>query len=160
MQSSTFCPSAVLAECAPAQCRWRCALEVIDELLSPRSGVRGEEVDLLLDLRWHLRQASDAEGALRLFCDLRLRMEQRHYLAFFRIRRWLENHLVAVVQTAPETPARVVPVALSFYCVEAIRRAMICAAGRQDGLKSPRLAFAFRAAPKPASAAPGAVAAR
>jgi hypothetical protein len=119
-------------------------MEVIDELLAARTGVRGEEIDLLLDLRWHLRQASDPEGALRLFCDLRVRMEQRHYLAFFRIRRWLENHLVALVQTSAEAPARAVPLALTFYCVEAIRRATLCAAGRVDSLHAPQLRFAFR----------------
>lgn len=144
---TTHCSSAVLAECAPAECRWRCALEVIDELLSPRGGVRGDEMDHLLELRWHLHKAENAESVLRHFCDLRLRMEHRHYLAFFRIRRWLENHLVAVVRTAPEAPALVIPVALNFYCVEAIRRATLCRAGRESALHSPRLQFAFRGKP-------------
>jgi hypothetical protein len=117
---------------------------VIDELLSRQGGVSGEDMDHLLDLRWHLHQEKDAEGTLRLFCELRLRMEQRHYLAFFRIRRWLENHLVAAVRTSPDAPAHHVPVALNFYCVEAIRRATLCAAGRQAALVSPRLSFGFR----------------
>jgi hypothetical protein len=71
-------------------------------------------------------------------------MEQRHYLAFFRIRRWLENHVIANVRTSPEAPVQMVGVKLSFYCVEAIRRATLCAAGRQGPLQAPRLAFAFR----------------
>jgi hypothetical protein len=123
-------------------------------LLSARQGVRGEEIDLLLDLRWHLHRMEDAEGTLRLFCDLRLRMEQRHYLAFFRIRRWLENHLVAMVKTSPEAAERKVPVALNFYCVEAIRRMCLCAAGRHEALVAPRLSFGFlpREAAVPATA--------
>src|SRR4051794_38120766 len=99
------CATSLPADCAPADCRWRCALEVIDELLSQPDAVSGEEADSLLDLRWKLGKNEDASGALRLFCDLRLRMEQRHYLAFFRIRRWIENHLVAAVRICPAAEA-------------------------------------------------------
>ena len=103
MVSTSAFPAVVpeTAVCTALTCRWRCALEVIDELLgSPRDRVSGEEVDLLLDLRWQLGRRQEPETALRLFCDLRIRMENRHYLAFFRIRRWLENHLVAAVRFA------------------------------------------------------------
>jgi hypothetical protein len=105
---------------------------VIDELLSTPGAATGEETDRLLDLRWKLRQRSEAEAALRLFCELRLSMERRHYLAFFRIRRWLENHLQAAVR-------------MDHYCVEAIRRMCLCA-GCGDGtvLHGPRLGFVFR----------------
>lgn len=140
------CTTPLPAECAVATCRWRCALEVIDELLSSHgSQVAGEEVDLLLDLRWQLRQRADAEHVLRLFNDLRIRMERRHYLAFFRIRRWLENHLVASVQLCPAAEPHLVPVKLDRYCVEAIRRICLCSAlGRGSVLIAPRVRFAFR----------------
>lgn len=150
-------PSAVVAPspgCAPANCRRRCALEVIDSLLSrPSPAVSGEEVDLLLDLRWQLRQRAAAESALRLFCDLRRRMEGRHYLAFFRIRRWLENHLVAAVQVCPAAEPRLVAVRLDHYCVEAIRRVCLCAS-LVDGavLLVPRLRFGFRPLQTPVAA--------
>ena len=132
--------------CVAATCRWRCALEVIDELLrGDRETVRGEEADLLLDLRWQLRQRAEAETALRLFCDLRRRMEGRHYLAFFRIRRWLENHVVAVARMCPAGEAREIPVKLNHYCVEAIRRACLCASlGQGAVMLAPRLGFVFR----------------
>jgi hypothetical protein len=146
----SICTSSIAATCAPADCRWRCALEVIDELLSLRDAVSGEEADLLLDLRWQLRQATDAEAVLRMFCDLRLRMEQRHYLAFFRIRRWLENHLVASVQVCPAAEPQLTPVKLDRYCVEAIRRVCLCAAlGRGSVLLAPRVRFLL---PQPATA--------
>ncbi len=121
-------------------------MEVIDELLSLRGGgVTGEETDLLLDLRWKLRQRTEAEEALRLFCDLRRRMESRHYLAFFRIRRWLENHLVAAVRICPAAPVNEVAVKLDHYCVEPIRRQCLCASlGRGSVLLAPRLQFVFR----------------
>lgn len=140
------CTTSIPAECAPARCHWRCALEVIDELLGQPSAVSGAECDLLLDLRWKLRERKDAEGALRLFCDLRRQMEQRHYLAFFRIRRWLENQLLAGVRICPAAEERFAGVKLTHYCVEAVRRVCLCAAlGNGSVLLAPRLRFAFRA---------------
>lgn len=119
---------------------------MIDELLrSPRDRISGEEVDLLLDLRWQLRQRAEAEATLRLFCDLRIRLENRHYLAFFRIRRWLENHLVAGVRVCPAADEREIPVKLDHYCVEAIRRVCLCASlGYGAIMLAPKLRFAFR----------------
>lgn len=141
----SICTSTIANECTPADCRGRCALQVIDELLSERGAVSGEDADHLLDLRWQLRQGTDAEGALRTFCDLRLRMEQRHYLAFFRIRRWMENHLVASVQVCPAAEPQRTPIKLDRYCVEAIRRVSLCAAlGRGSVLLAPRVRFLFQ----------------
>lgn len=134
-------------------CHWRCALEVIDELLGQPGAIAGEDADLLLDLRWQLRQGREAEVALRLFCDLRLRLEQRHYLAFFRIRRWLENHLVATVRICPAAEPHVVAVKLDHYCVEAIRRVCLCAAlGHGTVLIAPRLEFSFQQVAAPVRA--------
>ena len=117
----------------------------------PRAAVSGEEVDLLLDLRWQLRRRTEAETSLRLFCDLRRRMERRHYLAFFRLRRWLENQLVAEVRICPAAAAGEVPVKLDHYCVEAIRRSCLCASlSRVAVMLVPRLRFAFRPSSTPA----------
>ena len=136
-------------------CRQRCALEVIDDLLrSPRDRVTGEEMDLLLDLRWHLRRRVEAEATLRLFCDLRIRLENRHYLALFRLRRWLENHLVASVRVCPAADERTLPVKLDHYCVEAIRRVCLCASlGYGSILLAPKLRFGFRPVAQPAAVA-------
>lgn len=140
-----------MPDCAPASCQWRCALEVIDELLSERGAVSGEEADHLLDLRWQIRQGNDAEAVLRIFCDLRLRMEQRHYLAFFRIRRWLENHVVASVQVCPAADPHFTGIKLDRYCVEAIRRMCLCAAlGLGSVLLAPRVRFLFQSVPSTA----------
>src|SRR5215207_3339953 len=140
---SPVCAPLVGDQCEPANCRWRCAIEVVDELLALRHGVTGEEVDQLLDLRWHLRQRSAAETVLRQFCMLRLRMEKRHYLPFFRIRRWLENHIIAAVPY-------IIPLTLDRFCVEAIRRACICKTLRSGKvLLASRVQFAFRALPNP-----------
>ena len=118
---------------------------MIDELLGEGARVTGDEVDRLLDLRWQLRQRTDAERSLRLFCELRVQMEQRHYLAFFRIRRWMENHLVASVRICPAAEPQLVPVKLDRYCFIAVRRACLCAAlGRGAILIAPRLELSFR----------------
>ena len=143
--------NSLLSDAPPIDCpavsrRGKCALEVIDGLLGlPRAAVSGEEVDLLLDLRWQLRRRTEAEAALRLFCDLRRRMEKRHYLAFFRLRRWLENQVLAEVRVCPAAEVRVEKVKLDYYCVEAVRRVCLCASlGRGTFLLAPRLRFRFR----------------
>ena len=138
------CTNLAAESCTTANCAWRCALRVIDELLSEKGAVTGDEVDTLLDLRWHLSRRTSAEAALRLFCELRLRMEQRHYLPFFRIRRWLDNHLVAEVRACPLSEPQPLNVKLDLFCVEAVRRACLCAAaGRGVALLAPRVQFAF-----------------
>ena len=132
------------AECNPGACQINCALQVVDSLLSTPGAVTGEEVDLLLDFRHEVRVREDADATLRLFCDLRRRLEQRHYLEFYRLRRWLENHLVAQVQSCQAAEARIVQVKLDHYCVEAIRRVALCA-GLAPGsvLLAPRVQFSF-----------------
>lgn len=143
------CPPATLsADCSATSCRAGCALEVIDQLLARTVSVRGEDADLLLDLRSWIRRREDAESALRTFCELRRRLEQREYLAFFRLRRWLENHLVAEVRICPATEPRPVPVRLQYFCLEAVRRASLCSAlGSGEPLLAPRVQFVYRTQP-------------
>src|SRR5215469_7270526 len=117
--------------CHAGSCRPKCSLEVVDELLSMPDAVTGEEVDLLLDFRSLLRAGHDAEETLRMFCDLRRRLEQRHYLAFYRLRRWLENHVVAMVSSAGSNQNAHVHLRLEFCCVEAVRRRCVCVALQQ-----------------------------
>jgi hypothetical protein len=139
------CSTGAHLECEPTTCRFRCAMEVIDDLLAEPGAVSGDEMDQLLDLRWHLRHRTDADASLRLFCEVRRRMEHRHYLAFFRIRRWMENHLLAEVRLCPAAEPRLVSVKLDHYCVEALRRVCLCSAlGHGTVILAPRLRFAFR----------------
>ena len=130
--------------CSPQTCRRACAQEVIDALLREHGSVRGEEVDLLLDLRWLVRNREQAENTLRLFCELRRRLEEKHYLSFYRLRRWLENHLEVVVPTAAEPLS--LPLRLDFYCFEAILAQSVRRA-RQSGQMKPdsKVHFGFRA---------------
>ena len=135
-------------ECTPANCHWCCALELIDGLIGQPGALTPTEKDQLLELRWQLRQAGDAEATLRLFCQARRALESRHYLVFYRLRRWLENHIVARMRPGPEAQKRHVFVRLDHYCVEAVRRACLCSALRDgEELKTPQLRFSFQTAP-------------
>jgi hypothetical protein len=139
------CLSTLESTCEPNTCRWRCAIEVIDELLTQHSIISDQEADDLLDLRWKILSADDAEGTLRFFCAVRRRMERKHYLAFFRIRRWLENNMVANICLYPGADEQALHLKLDHYCIEAIRRASLCRALREGAvLNRPRLRFIFR----------------
>lgn len=141
-------PAAAEAPPVAATRRGRgCAFEVVDSLLGTPGAVTGEEADLLLDFRSALRRREDAEAALALFCDLRRRLEPRHYLEFFRLRRWLEGQLVSEARACPAAPAQAAPVRLDFFCVEALRRAALCRAlGPGTPVLRPRVSFRFAAA--------------
>jgi len=134
-----------LEQCAPARCRPGCSLEVVAELLSQPGAVAGDEADSLLDLHQLLKHRREAEAALRLFCDLRRRLEQRHYLAFYRLRRWLENHIVAEIFVEGRSDPVQICLRLNFYCVEAVRRLCLCELLRSGGPSGrSRLRFAFK----------------
>lgn len=140
--SPDCCSAEFGSECSPTSCRWRCALEVIDELLSQGTVITGEQADLFLDLRWQLAQREKAEEALRLFSHLRVSLEASHYLPLFRIRKWMENHLQArVVSPGGVT----IPITLAHaYCVEALRRQCLCVAVKSGfPLGESRLVFEF-----------------
>jgi hypothetical protein len=131
-------------DCTPATCRLTCAQEMIDGLLQATGSVRGEEVDALLDLRWHLRHRADAEAALRLFSQVRRALEERHYLGFYRLRKWLEGHIEVRVRICRGGPERSAALVLDNYCLEAVRSRCLRAA-LQPGEMSmlPRVRFAF-----------------
>ena len=138
--------------CTPATCHADCALQVIDSLLREPRGVTGEQVDALLDLRFLLRHGDDAEAILKVFCQLRLAMEANHYLAFYRLRRWLENHMEAQVRLCRGQVETTVALKLERFCLEAVRSQCLRAALQPDqALLAPRVRFAFRV-PIPANA--------
>jgi hypothetical protein len=72
-------------------------------------------------------------------------MEARHYLAFFRMRRWLETHVRASVRSCPLQAPVHAPLRLDYYCLEAINRSVLCAAvARGLPLLAPRVSYEFR----------------
>lgn len=83
-------------------------LAVLDQLLATLTGEPADAaaLDLALDLRWQLSQPHAPESVLREFFRLRATVEDRHYLACYRLRRWLETQFVAEVSFARTQPAR------------------------------------------------------
>ena len=147
MMPAAITDSSQTCMCTPATCHSVCALQVIDGLLREPQGVSGEQVDALLDFRFLLRHGSDAEAILKLFCQLRLGMEASHYLAFYRLRRWLENHIEAQVRLCRGLPEAMVPLKLDRFCLEAIRSQCLARALRPgQALLAPRVRFQFRVA--------------
>ena len=142
-----------LCTCTPVTCEGACALEVIDSLLRDTATVTGEQVDALLDLRSALRRSDDAEASVSLFCQLRRAMEPAHYLAFYRLRRWLENHIEANVRVCRGRPEAVVGVRLDRFCPEALRfQCLKAALAPGQMLLAPRVQFRFRARQRTAAA--------
>lgn len=157
MSDNPCLPAAEVA-CTTTTCGERCAVSAIDGLLARGGDITGDDADHLLDLRSLIRGANDAEAALREFCEVRRRLENGHYLALYRIRRWMENHLVGAVRLCPEAEPKQVAVPLDFYCVEAVRRACLCRAMEQGvPLLAPRIDFQWRAVhgAAPVRSAPG-----
>lgn len=74
-------------------------LAVVDQLLA--AIIHNGEADALdgaLDFRLLLAHAHDPAAVLRGYFILRNAIEESHYLACYRLRRWLENQFVALVQ--------------------------------------------------------------
>lgn len=73
-------------------------LAVVDQLLAAitREGP-SETLDTALDFRLLLASSTDPAAVLRGFFALRQVVQERHYLACYRLRRWLEKRYVAFV---------------------------------------------------------------
>jgi hypothetical protein len=121
------------------------AIDVVDYLLTAHGVARGHEVDLLLDLRGAFSRRENAEEALDLFCRVRVLMEQRHYVGFYRLRRWLEANIEARVRVNGQCAERLATISLNRYCLEAIRSGCVLSA-RQPGepLHYSRVGFFFK----------------
>ena len=72
-------------------------------------------------------------------------MEERHYLAFYRLRRWFEHHVEANVRLARGMPERAAPLKLDWYCLEPIRFYCLRSIQRSgEPILAPRVQFTFR----------------
>ena len=75
---------------------------VVDQLLAAITRDRADDsfepaLDAALDLRLLLSENHDPDLLLSAYFRLRSTAEERHYLACFRLRRWLETQLCALV---------------------------------------------------------------
>lgn len=98
--------------CTSTTCRERCGHEIVDVLLHEQADKDPAVIDALLDLKFALTHRNDVEEILRVFCQLRGRLEKRYYLAFYRLRRWLENQLEVRVSPGRGYASQVFPINL------------------------------------------------
>ncbi|WP_438480030.1 hypothetical protein [Oleiharenicola lentus] len=97
----------------------------LDHLLAELMGdADSAAFDAALDLRWLLAHSDDANAMVSEFFRLRALIEERHYLACFRLRRWLESQLVAWVSETRHSPAVCTELKLA-GCVESVRASCI-----------------------------------
>jgi hypothetical protein len=151
MNAAPIVLTAASSSTAHAPCPLNHGLAVLDQLLAAIT-FEGDAalLDLVLDFRLVLRQSGDADTILSEYFRVRDAAEERHYLACFRLRRWLESEFVAEVKLDRTQSPRLVPVRLD---VGSYRQ--LCAhcafAAIQDGLLTAWVRVQFsRAASSPA----------
>ncbi len=84
-------------------------VSVVDQLLAAitrETEFDARALDVALDFRLMLASSTDAEAILQAFFQVRAAAEERHYLACFRLRRWLETQFVAHVRLDRSQPYR------------------------------------------------------
>jgi hypothetical protein len=97
---------AVRVDAQPAAlCPFHDGPETLDAFLAELAGSESREGENLLDAALDLRCLlvrengnAHAELFLRTLLDLRHRLDGRHYLAFYRVRRWVQRTMLAEVR--------------------------------------------------------------
>jgi hypothetical protein len=118
---------------------------VLDQILAALTPEDAASVyDTALDLRSWLRRADDAGAVVGDFIELRALIGNRHYLACYRLRRWLESHIVAHVTLDRRDAPRVVSVRLDAPNLAMLRaRCVDAATAGAPATTHPRVHFAF-----------------
>ena len=82
-----------------AECPLNDGVSGVDQLLAAITrGSNAAALDVALDFRLLLAGSTDADTLLREFYRLRAVVEEEHYLACYRLRRWLQTQIVAQVK--------------------------------------------------------------
>jgi len=76
-------------------CPFHDGAATLDGLLAELDAHDAATFDCALDLRSLLAEGRDAEACLDKLFRLRALLDGRHYLAFFRVRRWVQRCIVA-----------------------------------------------------------------
>jgi hypothetical protein len=99
---------------AVSQCPLNHGVAVIDQLLAAITRDHdATALDVALDFRLLLANSTDADAILREFFHVRAVVEDSHYLACFRLRRWLQSEIAASVRLDRSQPARRTPINLN-----------------------------------------------
>lgn len=83
----------------PSRCPFHDGPATLDALLAELAASQASvALDLALDLRSALMERQDAEGCVALALRLRRTLDGAHYLAFYRVRQWLQRVIVVQVR--------------------------------------------------------------
>ncbi len=139
-------PSSTAIATSPATlaCPLNDGLAVLDQLLAGLTEeVDAPALDIALDLRWELSQPHAPETILREFFRLRAAIEERHYLACYRLRRWFESQFIARVSFDRTQPEQRVGLRLDVTDMQAlITHCLACAgANRTTSARWSRVRF-------------------
>jgi hypothetical protein len=97
-----------------SECPLNHGVAVVDQLLAAITRENdAAALDVALDFRLLLGSSTDANAILREFFRLRTVVEEHHYLACFRLRRWLQSEIVADVRLDRSQPIRRTPINLN-----------------------------------------------
>lgn len=161
MNATTPVPAAfspLSASSSAASCPLNHGTAVLDQLLAAITRDRADEsfelaLDAALDFRLLLAGDADADTILSGFFRLRRIVEERHYLACFRLRRWLESQFCARVFLNRCEPPRTLPLILDLASCADLRTRCACLAAEDlRTLPWVRVQFARAVAPTPAFA--------
>ncbi len=98
----------------------RCEHTILDSLLAESGTADPALTDRLLDLKFTLLQRDDAQETLERFYRVRPRLEQGHYLASYRLRRWLERQIRVSVSPGRGYPAHTYSLSLTPPSLDAL----------------------------------------
>ncbi len=105
-------PGADFAPVRPVSCPFHDGPQTLDLLLGELRHDRPDLIDLALELRSAMTSRADAEHCIRLLFALRTSLAGHHHLAFYRVRMWVRQHLVAEVRPDGASPWSGCPVPL------------------------------------------------
>lgn len=98
MHSQISAESALRPSLATRSCPLNSGVAILDQLLAAIGCENDPDaLNAALDFRLLLAGPHETDAVLRGFFQLRALVEDRHFLACFRLRRWLESQIVALV---------------------------------------------------------------
>lgn len=126
----------------PALCPFHDGPETLDGLLAEIDPENVRLIDAVLDLRFLLREGGDLAAAMRQVFVVRSLLEERHYLAFYRVRRWLGRTVHIEYRGGPGEAWSAAALPLGAARIEEVAHA--CGAAlAQGGEYPPRLEVRF-----------------
>lgn len=136
-------------------CPFHDGAATLDGLLAELDPRDAALFDAALDLRSALSDGHDATAALQRLFRLRALLGGRHYLAFYRVRRWINRLVVAHVRPGRAAPWRTVELPLDAARLDELTNTCLATLAIDGELSAgAHIRFDFRApAPAPAFSA-------